>query len=453
MARGQDAPTSTGGELNPYVQQSMQQNKQLASNRLVSAIQEAGATQRQTAATESQERVAGAQMATQRGMQAAQLEADDKRAAEAEIARRDDRNYNETIMKTQQDFQAKQGELEREHQKAMATDDREYLKEIEAKREALRRVEMAVQARLQEQTINAQLSILKAGKQQLSGREKAKTILDDESKKFDRDKEVYELAKKRVAEDVKLDKRLEYPVGKSDWEKIKSLHAKRGGVGGLGKVLTDISPLQGLYRVGKTIAGEFPKNVANPTGVLQDQLDKHNSKVSVENITPEKIHILETSLQEGKITPENIRSTLGVLEGMRDVLEEKRNQVSDKDKISKDFWDDSYRDVIRMRDAVEGLQYSQKKIVGSEQETVGARVRAALGPIYQSSLGGQAAKWRDMTGMDFDKVFDEMTKPLQVPSLLPETPNESKYEKEYRESYNNTYINMYPELGTSGGLE
>jgi len=448
MARGQDTPARTGGEINPYVQQSMQQSKQLASNRLVSAIQEAGATQRQTAATESQERVAGAQMATQRGMQAAQLEADDKRAAEAEIARRDDRNYNETIMKTQQDFQAKQGELEREHQKAMATDDREYLKEIEAKREALRRVEMAVQARLQEQTINAQLSVLKAGKKQLSGREKAKTILDDESKKFDRDKEVYELAKKRVAEDVKMDKRLDYPVSEVLRKKLsesKSKALKSGLTYG------PIGPIRELLKV----RGEMKEieGVANPTGILQDQLDKHNSKVSVENITPEKIHILESTLQVGQLSAENIRSTLGVIEGMKDVLEEKRNQFSDKDKISKDFWDDSYRDVIRMRDAVEGLQYSPKKIAGSEQETVGARVRAALGPIYQSSLGGQAAKWRDMTGMDFDKVFDEMTKPLQVPSLLPVTPGESKYEKEYRESYNNMYIGMYPELGTSGGLE
>jgi len=448
MARGQDAPTSTGGELNPYVQQSLQQSKQIASNRLVSAIQEAGATQRAQTGAQAQLGAAGAQAAGQMKMQAAQLEADDKRAAEAEKARRDDRNYNETIMKTQQDFQAKQGELEREHQKAMATDDREYLKEIEAKREALRRVEMAVQARLQEQTINAQLSILKAGKKQLSGREKAKTILDDESKKFDHDKEVYELAKKRVAEDVKMDKRLDYPVSESLRKKLSESKSKA-----LKSGLT-LSPILGVKEYLKA-RGEMKEveGVANPTGVLQDQLDKHNSKVSVENITPEKIHILETSLQEGKVTPENIRSTLGVLEGMRDVLEEKRNQVSDKDKISKDFWDDSYRDVIRMRDAVEGLQYSQKKITGSEQETVGARVRAALGPIYQSSLGGQAAKWRDMTGMDFDKVFDEMTKPLQVPSLLPVTPGESKYEKEYRESYNNTYINMYPELGTSGGLE
>ena len=46
MARGQDAPAVRGGQLDPYVAQSMETSKQAASNRLLTAMQEAGATQR-----------------------------------------------------------------------------------------------------------------------------------------------------------------------------------------------------------------------------------------------------------------------------------------------------------------------------------------------------------------------------------------------------------------------
>ena len=46
MPRGKDAPTEVGGQISPYVQSSMQQNKQLAENRLTTAMQQSGATQR-----------------------------------------------------------------------------------------------------------------------------------------------------------------------------------------------------------------------------------------------------------------------------------------------------------------------------------------------------------------------------------------------------------------------
>jgi len=94
MARAKDAPTQTGGEISPYVQTSLQRGKQQAENRLVAAMQETGATQRTAMAEQGATERAGMQAATQRAGMAAQTASADKRAAEDERARREDRKLS-----------------------------------------------------------------------------------------------------------------------------------------------------------------------------------------------------------------------------------------------------------------------------------------------------------------------------------------------------------------------
>jgi len=72
-------------------------------------MQEAGATAR-----------TGMQIRGQQAMQAAELAAHDKRAAEAERARRDDNEFRRTLQEEGQLFQAEQNRLSREHDDAMA---------------------------------------------------------------------------------------------------------------------------------------------------------------------------------------------------------------------------------------------------------------------------------------------------------------------------------------------
>ena len=160
MPRGQEK-SIVGGQIDPYLQQSMQQNKQLAENRLTTAMQEKGATQR----TAMQEKGAGEraslQAQTQREGQAAQSASDDKRAAEAEIARREDRKFAQTMQETTQEFQAKQSELDRDQQKAIISGDRKYKDEIEKRREALRRFNIEMSMDASERDTNAMLSIIK----------------------------------------------------------------------------------------------------------------------------------------------------------------------------------------------------------------------------------------------------------------------------------------------------
>ncbi|GAG47295.1 unnamed protein product, partial [marine sediment metagenome] len=104
MPRGKDAPTRVGGEIDPYVQRSIQQSKQLAESRLVTAMQEAGATGRTAMAERGATQRAQIQAGTQRAGMAAQAESEDKRAAEDERAKRDDRKFAVAMQDASREF-------------------------------------------------------------------------------------------------------------------------------------------------------------------------------------------------------------------------------------------------------------------------------------------------------------------------------------------------------------
>lgn len=431
MARGKDAPAITGGQIDPFVASTMQQNKQAAENRLLTAMQEKGATQRAEIGSATQLKTQQMRGEQDVQAQAGQAVADDKRSAEAERSRREDQKFAETTQKAEQVFAAKQAELTREHGVAMVKGDRDYAEKIMEKQESLRRFEIEKQTAAQERSTNAILSVIKGGINRESTKEKAITTLNQEADKFDQDKEIYTRTKSRVIESVGTDKRLDLPIGGTVVMKGRQIGPSMGFGAGFGQIPT-----------------VDPASKADPMGVLQDQIDKQGVKISVEHLAPENINQLEDGIQNGSIPPEDIRSTLGVLEGMKDVLEQKRkdNPIG-TDEAAYDFWNKSYHDVINMRNAVEGLTKSQKKIGDSDKETVGSRVQYALGVIRNTSLGGQASRLRELTQGDFVAVFDEMTKSLQVPAQWPIDPTMSDYEKEIRQEENDMLSRVYPDLG------
>jgi len=429
MPRAKDAPAQTGGQINPYVTSTMQMNKQMSENRVLTAMKEAGATERAGIASSTQLKSQQMQGQQQIQAQAAQSAADDKRAAEAERGRREDMKFTEAMQESNQVFTAKQAELAKEHGMAMVKGDRAYAEKVRDKQEALRRFEIEKQTAAQERSTNAILSVLKGGMQRESSKEKALTVLSQEAEKFDKDKEVYERTKTRVTEKASSDRRLDLPI-KGEYT-VKAVRPM--GIGGI--------PQAGPREL---VSG----TQADPMGVLQDQLNNYQVKISVEDLAPENINKLEDSILNGTISAEEIRSTLGVLEGMKDVLKQRRKDNPLKtDEAAYDFWNNSYQTVIDMRNAVEGLAKSQKKIEGQEKETVGSRVQYALGVIRDTSLGGRAARLRELTQGDFGAVFDEMTKAIEVPSLWTIDPEMTPYEQEIRQEENAMMSRLYPDLG------
>ena len=442
MPRAKDAPADVGGQIDPYVQRSLGQSKQQAQNRLLAATQEAGAARR-TARTESGAAIragmqAGVQAASQRRSEAAQMEQQDKRAAEAEKARREDRKFATTMAEASRDFQAKQALLDRDQQDAIIKGDRKYKDEIEKRREALRRFNIELNMDAAERNSNAMLSIIKGALQKETSMEKAKTVLEEEAFRFDKDKDVYNKTREGVIEAVENDKRMDGIIPKSAWDVYTG--GKDVPVSTLG-----LTPAVGLYRALQRRVKIGKEGLADPMGVLQDQIAKYGGNISVEEMAPANINKIEDQIQKGDIKTEDINKTLGALEGMIEAVKARRT-AADKDSGEFDFWQDTHLNMAQMRDALEGLANSKKKIAGSETETVGARVQYALGTVQNSSLGGRAARMRDLVGGDFGAVFEEMTKSVQVPKLYDISPDMNKYDVEYRTWFNDYLKSRYPEM-------
>lgn len=426
MPRGKES-IQTGGQIDPYVQTSMQQNKQLAGNRLVTAMQQTGATQR----TAMQEKGAGEraslQAATQREGMAAQSESDDKRAAEAERARRADREFSQTMAEASQNFQAKQAELDREQQDAIISGDREHKDKIAKRREALRRFNIELGMDAQERNTNAMLSILKGSLKRESSMEKAKTTLYDEAKQFDEDKKVYDLTKEKVTEAVDFDKRMDLSIKGEPSSKAVLAGSPMGFSAGFTRVSTGIKP----------------GTQADPMAVLQDQINKYGGKISIEDLAPANINKIVEQIQNGTVQTEDINKTIGAMEGMLDTVDARRDSFNRKSDDF-DFWQDAHLNIAQMRDSLEGLATSKKKIPGSETETVGSRVRYALGTVNNSSLGGRASRLRELAGGDFGAVFEEMTKSITPYKLYPITDEMNEYDVEYRTWFNNYLSSRTP---------
>ncbi|KKK93758.1 hypothetical protein LCGC14_2689670, partial [marine sediment metagenome] len=323
MARGKEE-NIVSGQIDPYVQQSMQQNKQLAENRLTTAMQQTGATQRTAMQESGAGQRATLQAKTQRDIEAGRIEQNDKRAAEDEIARRDDRKFSQTMAEASQGFQARQAELNRDQQNAIITGDRKAKDEIEKRRESLRRFNIELGMDANERNTNAMLSILKGSLNRETSMEKAKTVLNNEADQFDKDKDVYSKTIDRVSEAVENDKRMDLTTPAAMKEKIPSTWDVTKGI--LARPITG-----GVRSILKTRAlkKEIKEGLANPMGVLQDQIDKYGGAISIEDLTSGTINNIEDKIQTEDIRTEDINKTLGVLEGMLNSVDTRRKAVDE----------------------------------------------------------------------------------------------------------------------------
>lgn len=445
MARGKES-SIVGGKIDPFVQQSMQQNKQLAESRLVTAMQEKGAAERTATQEAGATQRAGIQAGTQRDIEASRSASADRRAAEDEIARREDQKFATTMAKVNQQFQAKQAELNRDQQDAIIAGDRKAKDDIDQRRDALRRftIRRAVEDKVR--TVNGLLSMAKGSSQKQTAIEKAKTIMAKESEEFKESKAIYTKTKERVSEAVDLDKRMSLPplVGVKEKleEKIPTKWGVTKGILLRGPVWGAYSALQRYVSLKKEVGEAEEKGFANPMAVLQDQVDKYGGKISIEDLTPGTISNIEDKIQTEDIQTEDINKTLGVLEGTLDALKTKRKGV-EVDSKDERYLQDVSLEIAQMRDTLEGLVSSKKKITGSDKETVGARVQFALGTVYDSSLGGLVERMKELVGDDPDAVMDKLTEPLQVIKYDEITPDMSKYDKIFAEDYNSALKAAY----------
>ena len=411
MARGQDAPTRTGGQIDPYVQSSIQQNKQLASNRLLTAMQEQGATARTTMQEQGASGRTAMQSQGQLQMQAAQSAQEDKRAAEAERGRRDDREFADRQNKAQQLFEAEQSRLHMQHEDKLNKGMLDEAEKIRQQSRELALIDIEIERDAADRTANVNLSIAKMMIKGDTERERIFTTLADSEKKDIEDQGSHAKVIDDTTRRISLDKRMDLPA-------IEPRPAFRGASAGM------------------TFALPEQKNLADPMGIMQDQLAKYNPGLEVDNLSPSKIHKLEQQIMEGKIASEDIRSTLGVITAMKNTLEGKINSAG-KEEV--DFWREKLERLYDMEDAVTSLKNSKRQIKDSKMLTVGTSVRTALGAVYPGMSMGSKVSELKKGGMDFSGILNEMTKGREPYTPLALSPDMSPFATEMRTKINSIY--------------
>jgi len=429
MPRGKDAPTRVGGQIDPYVQRSLQQGKQQAESRLVAAMQEAGATGRtamqETGATER----AGIQAATQRAGMASRAESEDKRAAENEMARRDDQEFSKTMAQVTHEMQAKEAILDRDMQKAMFNRNLEAKEEVAARQRSLDKLRMLLGEKAQERDTNLIASMAKGMRKSMAAEEKVNTTMLEQADQFDNDKGKYEAAKESHFKAIENDKRMDLSARKP-----------RPAFRGAGAGMTWAMPEESL------------ENLADPIGVLQDLIIKREGKISVEDLSSANIHKVEEQMVKDKIQTEDINETFGAIDAMLESVDEKRKAV-DKKSDEFDFWNDKHIEISQFKRNLVKLEDSDKKIEGVEIETVGKRMIYALRTIRKGSLGNRASRFREARGDgSVDGFYDEITKPLEPYELLEITPDMDKYDVENWTDFNNMIMPLYMKSQQQSGI-
>ena len=398
MPRAQERQI-TGGSIDPYVQQSVQQGKQQKENRILTAMKEKGATERTAMQTSAQLQGQGMQMQGQMAMAAADRAQDDKRAAEAERGQREDREFGEKMAESQQLFTAEQSKLQMAHETALNQGNLDEAEKIREQQIELRLMDIEMEKDSADRQANTGMSIAKMMMKGDAEKEKAITTMVNAEKKAIQNKDVFAKTKDDAVKRINLDKRMDLPtVGKPERKTVP-------GVYGI--------PVS--TKTGRVASG----TQADPMAVMQDQLAKFNPNLEVANLASSGIHNTEQQLMEGKLTSEDMRSALGVINAMQDVIDDKLSLVSKEDK---DFWREHAQKLGQMEDSLVGLKNSKKQVKDSEMETVGMRVRDALGSVYPGiSFGGKINELKK-TGMDWNAIMDEFTKSREpyTPLILSE---------------------------------
>ena len=358
MARGKDAPAKVGGQIDPYVQRSLQQNKQLAESRLVASMQEAGATTRTGMQESGATQRAGMQATTQRMGIAAQEETADKRAAEDEQGRREDREY----------------------QKINADANRKLQKAIADQNIELRRAEMTQDLEAGEKATDLQLDLatIDIAHKMREGKATRNMILSM-TKTF------------KGQEEIKQKKITNFTTAKNEYDQTINVHSQ--AVTDVGDRLRDdprmrLDPIPegGFSR--KTLLATQQKT--KPFAAIQDQIALKQSKVELDDLRPENIHKVVKQLSEEDLNMMDIRTAWSVIDGSIPIFGEYIKEAEDEDNdLFVGYYKTRRLRLNNIKVSLQGLLSDDTKIGTQEGVTVGSVVLDALGPILGLSMGAE----------------------------------------------------------------
>jgi hypothetical protein len=431
MARGQDAPTQTGGQIDPYVQQSMAQNKQLASNRLIAAMQEAGATQRTAMSTSAQLQSQQIQQQGEIQQQAAQMEADDRRAAENIAAQREQNALTTTLAESHQRFEAGESTKRLDYERARdAGDDKvaeqrhqEMMAEVRASRDLA-----AAQAAMED---NRAFSTLASMQNKKTAMEEAISAATQAADEGERRTGLYTKTLERQTNNAMTS--------------FKNLQIEERG-----KVIIS-TPQFGVPQLGMYRPQFTEDNYTGPGSVLQQLIADNGSSLSIGDLTSSTIGGLNDQIRNGKLDAEDVQGAFTALDAAVPAIDKRIEETSGREQM---LWKAFRSRVGSMQDNLESLRNKQDKIVGQAAESVGSVTRRALGVKYPAmSFSTRMFDLRNRVGQIDEEAIQSMTVGIEPweHTLLPIDPTTmTKYDIATREAHNAGLTNARQKHGNSG---
>lgn len=430
MARGQDAPISAGGQINPFVAESLQQNKQLASNRLVTAMQEKGATERAQISSSTQ--LASQKMQNQASlqMQAASLAEADKRAAEAEAEHREQRRYEKAQTESAQRFEAEQNKLMRDHESLIEQGRFDEAAKVRQAIKDSRDADRLVEAEQAKRMDNYLASMLRGSQMKATADEKLLTFSLDSAEQHKRETEVYNKVAQKTRDSLASD------IGNIQWEETTEKSTPLPSRAGI---------ISEEERQRSVLGGRFKA----PLSTLQKKMAENKSNISLENLSSAGISNLEKQISEGSADFADVRNAVATLDSFISALEPEIPKMGgQKQKLAKA----TFERVSNMRDRLEGLKYSKTQIQGDPNRTVGKEVRLALGTKYpELATGGRMARYRELAAGNDQAFLNELSKGIEPISLMPVDLSMSPGLRKEIETHNAIIRSAYPEM--FGGQE
>jgi len=424
MARGQER-TVTGGEVSPYVQQSLLQGKEQANNRLVAAMNNAGAAQRQEQATQAQSVQQGAQLGAEAYQAAAQRAQQEKIAANRLAGEREDRILRETEGNANRALQERLAQNELDARQADSQADRGLRQKAMDQAWATSKAQLKMMGRQSLLSYNALITTMKLKFGDQQSKEKLAGTLLDEAETARKNNELYNLEQINIPMRLKKDKRLDKPP------RVEYREVARRGIYEFG-IHYEREPIVGSQ--------------TDPMGITQDAVKDAGSKINILELTPERYRDLEQCVVGGKYDAEDFSAARAAIDALIPIYQGKADEASetlwdkgDKEEHSdKIYWEDQVYKLQTMKLQFSKLINSDLPLKSNPKMTVGKMTRLGLGAIDNISFGSSVRNFFDQ-GMNAGQIIDEFTKSQDpfTPMELAEGANE--FDIEINNIINDTY--------------
>jgi hypothetical protein len=399
MARAQDAQPVTGGRIDPYAQQSLMQDKQLANNRLVAAMQEGGATQRQSMAGKQQmqqQTLAGQQQMQQT---AAQIAAEDRRAAEVERGRREDTAEQKRQFQETQQLTSRLADRQFAFEKAVDERDYEQAERLHKEMRAIQVVADRVSAEQARAAMKVMVSQFAFASKKELAQEKLLTSVTNMKSNADELKSAFEKDKPRFVENFLADKRFDLYADPRAKQRMSTIKESLEGTK-LGTAMTE-------------------RRASDIQAAIQRQAGGNGSSILLGDLTASGFGSLEAKVSSGKVNGKDIRMMYTTLEAAKDAIRSKLADASDRETRE---WNAELLRVDAYEATLDRLKSSTAKITGDDNRSVGTVARTGLGVVQGSGIPGimDAISKSSATDEDLVKnIVSEMQKAIEIGVPLP----------------------------------